>query len=68
MSQSQKYFTDRDLAARYAISRASVWRWVKQGQLPEPVTLGPATTRWSLDAILTHEQSLDRKGSTLAKR
>ncbi|MCZ7652124.1 MAG: AlpA family phage regulatory protein [Thermoanaerobaculia bacterium] len=37
---------DVDLANSLAISRATVWRWVREGRLPPPVKIGPNTTRW----------------------
>ncbi len=44
----QQYFSDKAVAARYESSRATVWRWVKTGQFPQPVKLGAGTTRWRL--------------------
>lgn len=32
--------------ALHSISVPTVWRWVKTGQLPAPVKLGPNTTAW----------------------
>jgi predicted DNA-binding transcriptional regulator AlpA len=59
----QQYLTDADLAKRYSISRATVWRWSNSGRLPPPVRLGEATTRWPLEAVLEHEQRLERQRS-----
>jgi predicted DNA-binding transcriptional regulator AlpA len=63
---SQKFLTDSDLAARYSISRATVWRWANAGRLPAPVRLGEATTRWCLDDVLKYEQRLERQRSPSA--
>lgn len=46
-----KYLSDTQLAARYAISRSSVWRWAARGILPAPVQLSPGTTRWRADEV-----------------
>ena len=43
----QKYFSDLQVAARYGVSRATVWRWVRRGTLPAPVSLSPGCTRWA---------------------
>lgn len=45
------YVSDRDLAARYNISRPTVWRWAHSGNLPKPVKLSEGCTRWRLSEI-----------------
>lgn len=55
MQNDDRYLTDRELAARYSISRATVWQWVKQAYLPPPVRLTPGTTRWRLSEIERNE-------------
>lgn len=42
------YLSVKEIAKRYAVSRATIWRWVSDGHLPKPHKLGPATTRWHL--------------------
>ncbi|RHW22683.1 helix-turn-helix transcriptional regulator [Pseudomonas jilinensis] len=46
-----QYITDVQIAAAFAVSRSTVWRWVKEGRLPQPVKLSPGCTRWRLDQI-----------------
>lgn len=46
-----RYLSDRDLMARFSVSRASIWRWLSVGLLPAPVHLTPGTTRWRLADI-----------------
>lgn len=41
-----EYLTDRELAARYKVSRNTIWGWTRAGRLPKPVKLGTACTRW----------------------
>lgn len=48
---SRRYARDTEIAARYGISRNSVWRWAKEGRLPSTVKLGPGVTRWRLADI-----------------
>ncbi len=55
---TRQFLTDSDLAARYGISRATVWRWTSAGRLPPPVRLGEATTRWPLEGVIQYEQKL----------
>jgi len=47
----QKFITDLQVAERYAISRPSVWRWVRLGHLPPPESIGPNTRRWRIDTL-----------------
>jgi prophage regulatory protein len=54
----KNFLSDIDLAERYGISRATVWRWSTAGRLPPPVRLGEATTRWHLDAVIEREKQL----------
>jgi len=45
------YYTDVDLARRYAVARVTIWRWAGEGRLPQPVKLGPNCTRWKGDEV-----------------
>lgn len=57
---SEKFLKDQEVAARYGVHRATVWRWVEAGQFPQPVRLSPAVTRWRLSDLEAHEAALDR--------
>ena len=56
MNQSTQYLTDRSLAARYEVARSTIWRWLKEGQLPQPVKLA-GSTRWRLSDLEQWEQN-----------
>lgn len=46
------YLNDKQVAARFAISRQCVWRWVKSDPtFPRPYSLSPGCTRWKLSEI-----------------
>lgn len=46
------YFSDKQVAARYAVDRAAIWRWCKADlDFPAPVKLTPGTTRWRLSEL-----------------
>jgi prophage regulatory protein len=46
------YLSDKQLAARFAVSRQSVWRWLKvDPAFPRPYSLSPGCTRWKLAEI-----------------
>lgn len=52
------YMTDRQVAARYAVTRTTVWKWRKTDpSFPEPVQLSPGCTRWRLEDIEAWEKS-----------
>jgi predicted DNA-binding transcriptional regulator AlpA len=44
---THKYYSDKDLADSYDVSRQTIWRWVRLGLLDPPVKLGPNTSRWT---------------------
>jgi predicted DNA-binding transcriptional regulator AlpA len=56
----QTYFSDRQCAGRYDVSRATWWRWVSTGLAPQPVRLSPGSTRWRLADLLTWESERAR--------
>lgn len=43
---SAEYLREPDLCAEIAVSRATMWRWVKSGRLPKPIKLSPGVTVW----------------------
>lgn len=47
----QLYLSDSQLAERYDVSRATIWRWVSRGILPKPVKFSHGCTRWRKDQI-----------------
>lgn len=52
------YVSDRFLAARYGVSRPTIWAWVKlDPDFPRPQKLSPGCTRFSLKAAKLWEQS-----------
>lgn len=56
------YLTVTRAAIRYEVSRATVWRWVKEagegkGSFPKPYKLASNTTRWLLSDLEAWEQA-----------
>jgi prophage regulatory protein len=62
----RRYLTDRQLAEHYSVSRATIWRWVQQGRLPQPVQISAGTTRFSAEAI--DQRDREREAGTEAAR
>lgn len=46
-----QYLSDKLLAERFSVSRATIWRWTAEKKLPQPVKLAAGTTRWRLADI-----------------
>jgi prophage regulatory protein len=52
------YFTVRELAVRFRVSIATIWRWTKEHPaFPKPVKIG-GSTRWRLADIEAYELAL----------
>lgn len=50
MTNGKQYLSDKDLATRYSVHRATPWRWVQSGNFPSPVKINNST-RWRLSDI-----------------
>jgi prophage regulatory protein len=59
-----KYLGDTSLAARFSVSRSTIWRWVRDDQFPKPIKLG-GSTRWPEVAVLAWEAEQAAKGVTV---
>jgi len=53
---------DREAAALFAISRATFWRRVNDGTLPQPIRIG-GVTRWRTDKLMEALQRLSGEGA-----
>ncbi|MEX1235309.1 MAG: helix-turn-helix domain-containing protein [Roseovarius sp.] len=60
MNTSSKtlYLSVDQVAARFAVSKDSIWRWKREGDFPAAVKLGGTTTRWRLSDIEEWEAQL----------
>lgn len=38
--------TDKEMAAIYGVSRATIWRWAQLGTIPKAQKIGANTARW----------------------
>lgn len=58
------FLSDEQLAARYAVSRGTVWRWYRSDpSFPRPVKLSPGCTRWKLAEIEAWEAAQAEPGT-----
>jgi len=61
------FMSDTALAARYQVSRATIWRWAQARRFPNPIKLSEGCTRWRL-AEVEQWESEQLKASGLQKR
>lgn len=43
-----QYLSDKQVAERYGVHRATPWRWAEAQDFPAPVKITPGCTRWRL--------------------
>lgn len=55
-----KYASAATLARRYDTSASTIWRWAASGILPQPIKLGPNSTRWEVAAC---DAAMERRRS-----
>lgn len=57
---AEKFLSDLDLASRYGVHRATVWRWVRDRDYPAPIRLGASCTRWRQSEVLAWESRAEK--------
>jgi prophage regulatory protein len=45
-----KFISDKYLAERFEVSRATIWRWAREGKFPTPFKI-QGSTRWKLSEV-----------------
>ena len=66
----ERYLSDHQVAERLGISRASVWRWLKNDpDFPRRIRMSPGTSRWKLSDLMEFEAKRQADSAPpLAKR
>ena len=54
-----------EVARRYGVTRATVWSWMQQGVIPQPMRITPGCSRWALADLKVWE---DEKRAERAPR
>jgi hypothetical protein len=54
----QKWFSKREVAARYGVHPRSIERWSEAGKFPAGTQFPNTQWYWSIDSIEAHEKSL----------
>lgn len=57
MKVKQQWFRPKELADRWRVSRTTIWRWVKAGDLAKPTKLGPRVVAWPRKVVLAFEEA-----------
>ncbi|QIB66979.1 helix-turn-helix transcriptional regulator [Kineobactrum salinum] len=47
-----EFASDTQLAQRYSVSRATIWRWSQEGKIPPPLRITGNCTRWRLSEVI----------------
>lgn len=58
VSPENLFLNVEQVAARYGVSKDSIWRWKREGRFPAAVVVGPNATRWRLSDLLEHESKM----------
>lgn len=58
-SFEERWYSAASLAAHFDTHRNTIWRWSRDGLLPQPVHLSSGTTRWWGPAINEHRAQLE---------
>lgn len=45
---NRKWVTDQFLADYFGVHRLTVWKWAREGKIPQPRKLGNRCSRWDL--------------------
>lgn len=56
---AEQYLSDHQVAARFDISKATVWRWHDNNpDFPRRIKLSPGTSRWKLSDLVLFEAKM----------
>ena len=61
------YYLRQDLESLFQISRATIYRWVKEGSFPKPIHLGANMVRWKasdIDAWVIAREATNLRGDS----
>lgn len=53
--EENRYLTVEEVAARFAVSVDSIYRWCRKGCFPSPIVFGLRSSRWSLMDLVDYE-------------
>ena len=59
--QQSIYIPDTQVANQFGVSRATIWRWVQNGNFPKPIKLSPGCSRWKIEDVQKWAESRGRE-------
>lgn len=59
VSSQSEFLTVDQVAARYSVSKDTIWRWKREGMFPKACVVGKGTTRWRLRDLVEHEATFE---------
>jgi len=57
--QSPRFLRRPAVEARYGVSGASIYRWIRQGAFPAPRRIGPACVAWPVAELDAFDEDPD---------
>lgn len=57
MSKLDRFMRERDVIAVTSLSHATLWRAMKSGRFPRPVSISPGRVGWRESAIVAWQQN-----------
>ena len=51
-----KHLSVKQVAERFGVSVATIWRWSRDGVIPAPVRISTGCTRWRLNDLESWEE------------
>ncbi len=55
LENDRTWLAAKQVAERFDVSTATIWRWARETSFPNPVKLGDNCTRWRLADLLEWE-------------
>ena len=63
------YLSDHEVARRFEVSRATIWRWRASNELfPQSIQISPGTTRWALSELMAFEAQMRTRSNARKHR
>ena len=57
--KNETYLTVNQVAARFGVSRDTIYRWKREGKFPMARKLSKGSTRWLLSDVVDWEETLE---------
>lgn len=55
--EPNRLYNGREVAAIFGVQISTIYAWMRNGEFPKPLRLGPRTVRWSGQQIMDYVQN-----------